>query len=89
LIGEAAAINPRTSTMTSPFTGDLVTHLKIWALALVASFVILASLVVFAVAVDGLIGDSHGLTARAATDGMKVKADKPAVYSRRDGATVR
>ena len=68
---------------------SLFTHLKIVAVALVASTVMVASAVIVAVAIDALIGDSDGTTASAATEGMVIEAGKPVVYSTRDGSIVR
>jgi hypothetical protein len=67
----------------SLFTCDRTTHLKIVVVALVAAI---------GVAVAGIharTGDAGGLTASARTNGVVVKAGKPAVYSTRNDSTIR
>ena len=67
----------------SLFTCDRTTHLKIVAMALIASIVVIA------VGIHARTGDAGGLTADAKTSGMVVKAGKPAIYSARGDAAVR
>ena len=68
---------------SSLFSCDRTTHLKIVALALVAGIVVSAA------GIHARYGDSGSLTASARTNGMVVKAGKPAVYSARDGSAIR
>ena len=62
---------------------DRTTHLKIVALALVAGIVVSAA------GIHARYSETGILTASARTNGMVVKAGKPAVYSTRDGSTIR
>ena len=62
---------------------DRTTHLKIVALALVAG------IAVSVIGIHARYSDSTDLVASAKTNGMVVKAGKPAVYSTRDGSTIR
>jgi hypothetical protein len=67
---------------SSLFTCDRTTHLKIVAIALVASIVVIA------VGIHARTDDSGSLAA-AKTSGMVVKAGKPAIYSTRNDSAVR
>ena len=66
---------------SSFFTCDRATHVKIAAVALVAG------ILVTVVGIHARTSDS--LTASAKTNGMVVKAGKPAVLSTRDDSAVR
>ena len=69
--------------MNSSFlTCDRATHLRIVAIALVASIVMIA------VGMDGPTSDST-IVAGAKTNGMVVKAGKPAIYSARNDSAIR
>ena len=68
---------------SSFFSCDRATHLKIVALSLVAAFVVIA------VAIHVRTADQANSVASAKTNGMVVKAGKPAVYSTRDDSAVR
>jgi hypothetical protein len=67
---------------SSLFTCDRTTHLKIVAIALVASIVVIA------VGIHARTDDSGSL-ANAKTSSMVVKAGKPAIYSTRSDSAVR
>ena len=64
------------------FTCDRATHLKIVAIALIASIVAIA------VGIHARTSDGS-IAANANTNGMVVKAGKPAVYSTRNDSSVR
>jgi hypothetical protein len=68
---------------SSLFTCDRATHLKIVAIALVASIVVIA------VGIHARTDDSGSLAANAKTSGMVVKAGKLAIYSTRNDSAVR
>jgi hypothetical protein len=68
---------------SSFFTCDRTTHLKIAAVSLVAAFVVAA------VAIHARVGDRVNSVTSAKTNGMVVKAGRPAVYSTRDDSAVR
>jgi hypothetical protein len=68
---------------SSFFTCDRATHLKIVAVALVAGIVVMVA------GIHARTGDTSGVTANAETNGVVVKAGKPAVLSTRDDSTVR
>jgi len=67
---------------SSLFTCDRATHLKIVAIALIASIVVIA-VGIHARSSDGSVA------ADTKTNGMVVKAGKPAIYSTRNDAAVR
>ena len=68
---------------SSFFTCDRATHLKIVAVALVAGIVVIVA------TIHAHTSDTSGVAANAKTNGVVVKAGKPAVLSTRDDATVR
>jgi hypothetical protein len=68
---------------SSFFTCDRATHLKIVAVALVASIVVIVA------GIHAHTTDTSGVAANAETNGVVVKAGKPAVLSIRDDSTVR
>ena len=68
---------------SSFFTCDRATHLKIVAVALVAGIVVIAA------GIHARTGDTSAVAANAKTNGVVVKAGKPAVLSTRDDSTVR
>ena len=68
---------------SSFFTCDRATYLKVAAVSLVAASVVTA------VATHARIGDRVNSVASAKTNGMVVKAGRPAVYSTRDDSAVR
>ena len=65
------------------FTCDRTTHLKIVTIAL------LASIAVMAVGIHARTSDPGGIAAGAKTNGMVVKAGKPAIYSTRSDSAIR
>jgi hypothetical protein len=67
----------------SLFTCDRTTHLKIVAVALVAAIVVTVA------GINARVGDAGGQTASTRTNGVVVKAGKPAVYSTRGDSTIR
>jgi hypothetical protein len=67
---------------SSFFTCDGATHLKIVAIALIASIVVIA------VGIHARTSDGS-VAADAKTNGMVVKAGKPAIYSTRNDSAVR
>jgi len=67
----------------SLFTCDRATHLKIVVVALVAAIVVAVA------GINARTGDAGGLTASAKTNGVVVKAGKPAVFSTRSDSTIR
>jgi len=68
---------------SSFFTCDRATHLRIVAVAL------LASLLMIGIGISGHISDTRGITANAKADGTVVKADRPTRYSTRDESAIR
>jgi hypothetical protein len=64
-------------------TADRNTHLKIAAVALAAAIGVVV------VGVTARTSGSDGATARVGTDGIVVKAGRPATYTSRDGVTLR
>jgi len=74
----------REATMNhSTVTADSTTHLKIVALALIAAIVVVV--VGFSARVDG---PEIGI-ARAASDGLVIKAGKPTQFTTRSGIEIR
>jgi hypothetical protein len=67
----------------SLMTADRTTHLKIVVVALVAAIVLVA------VGITARVTAMDTETARVRTDGVVVKAGKPATYTTTDGATIR
>jgi hypothetical protein len=65
------------------FTCDRATHLKIVVVALVAGIVVMVA------GIHARTSDTSGVTANAKTNGVVVKAGKPAVLSTRDDAAIR
>ena len=67
---------------SSFFTCDRATHIKIVAIALIASIAVMA------VGIHARTADP-GTSAAAKTNGMVVKAGKPPIYSTRNDSAVR
>ena len=67
----------------SLFTCDRTTHVKIVVVALVAAIVVVVA------GVNARTGDVGTVAAGAKTNGVVVKAGKPAVFSTRDDSTIR
>jgi hypothetical protein len=67
----------------SLFTCDRATHLKIVVVALVAAIVVVVA------GINARTSDAGSVTAGTKTNGVVVKAGKPAVFSTRDDSTIR
>ena len=68
---------------SSFFTCNRATHLKIVSVALVAGIVVIVA------GIHGRTSDTSGVVVNAKTNGVVVKAGKPAVLSTRDDSTIR